>query len=293
VACIAATVLVFWAPWGRPASPVSPPSAVATTQLWVLAIGINAYRDPTLRLKYAREDAEAVAAIFATQRGGLYAQVHVRVLKDSDANKERILDGLQWLADSATNHDRTVLFLGGHGTTDTRSGQYYFLPWDADGRAVWRSMLPASDLRTALKSIPGDVLLLLDTCYAAAALDDRRGGDLTRDAGQTPPSLQSELLPARARAVVLAAGNEWQPSVEAISLRHGAFTAALLEGLRTQAGADARGRVTWMGLEAFLARRVKDLSGGRQTPTLWRVDSTPDFPIFQRVRFGAHDVDLY
>lgn len=287
---MAVMILSCWASWSQAAPPGF---AAPETQLWVLAVGINAYRDSALHLKYAKEDAEAVAAIFTTQRGGLYAQVHVRVLKDADATKERILDGLQWLADSATHHDRTVLFLGGHGTTDARSGQYYFLPWDADGSAVWRSMLPASDLRTALKSIPGDVLLLLDTCYAAAALDDRRGSDSARGAGRTPPSLQAELLPARARAVVLAAGNEWQPSIEAKNLRHGAFTAALLEGLRSEAATDSRGRISWMGLDAFLARRVKALSGGHQTPTLWRSESTPDFPLFQRARFGAHDVDLY
>ena len=59
---------------------------------------------------------------------------------------------------------------------------------------------------------------------------------------------------------------------------NGAFTKALVEGIR--GGAAYRGdKITVNMLDLYISERVKELTGGRQTPTTAKPSTVPDFPI--------------
>lgn len=60
---------------------------------------------------------------------------------------------------------------------------------------------------------------------------------------------------------------------------NGAFTEALLEGLAGKADYHQKKAITVKGLDLYLANRVKELTGGAQTPTTTMPEATPDFPI--------------
>ena len=61
---------------------------------------------------------------------------------------------------------------------------------------------------------------------------------------------------------------------------NGAFTRALVEGLDGAAAASqGNPRITLVTLEAFLTRRVAELTRGDQKPTVAKPKAVEDFPI--------------
>ena len=57
------------------------------------------------------------------------------------------------------------------------------------------------------------------------------------------------------------------------------FTKALVEGFTGRADYRGTGRITVNMLDLYLSERVKELTGGRQTPTTAKPNTIQDFPI--------------
>ncbi|MFO0579751.1 MAG: caspase family protein [Polyangia bacterium] len=272
--------------WTGP-RPESAGTPATQPKLYLLAVGVSTYQRADLRLRFAAKDAQDLAAVFRAQQKTLYRAVETRVLVDADATKGKILDGLQWLREQTTARDLAVLFLAGHGITDPATGLYYFLPQDADPVAMMRTMLPETDVRTALASIPGKVLLFLDTCHSGKVF----GAGQTRGLGDLAPFI-SELSSAENGVVVFAASTGRQSSQEAAEWSNGAFTRAVVEGLRGRADIHHTGRITLNMLDLYISERVKELTSGRQTPTTAKPATISDFPIAVIQDIGNDDVDV-
>ncbi len=243
-------------------------------KLYVLAIGISKYRDRQLDLRYAQKDAADVAFALSGQKGLLYSEVETRLLIDENASKTKILDGLEWLQRQATNRDVAMLFLAGHGINDPSTGRYYFLPHDAELSSVMRSMLSQDDIQATLKSIPGKVLLFLDTCHSGNVL----GPWWTRGIADTSRFV-NELSSSENGVVVFAASTGRQSSKESPEWGNGAFSRALLEAVYGAASFVKDRPITVNMLDLYLSERVKTLSGGTQAPTTSKPATMPDFPI--------------
>ncbi len=137
-------------------------------------------------------------------------------------------------------------------------------------------MLPASTLQQVLASLPGRVLLLLDTCHAGNVLGS--GGRRTR--GLPPLSRAiSELASVESGVVVMAAATRDQASIEDTAWQNGAFAKALLEGLSGRADRQRTGRVTLSMLDLYVSERVRELTAGNQTPATAKPITIADFPL--------------
>lgn len=259
-----------------PAPPASPELAA---RLLILAVGVGAYNRPDLRLTYPAKDARDLAQLLQRQRPGLYRSVEARVLTDGQASRQGILDGIEWLHRSAAPEDTLVLLLAGHGISDAGTGQYYFLPVDADPLRPLATMLPAATLQQALATLPGRVVLLLDTCHAGDVLPGRKLRGLPEAAASDISRFVSELGSAEQGVVVLTASIGTQPSQESAEWGNGAFTKALLEGLSGRADYRKTGRVTLNMLDLYLSERVRELTQGTQTPATAKPSTIADFPL--------------
>ena len=250
-------------------------------RLYGLAVGVDTYPAGIVSpLRFAARDALSVADELESQSGGLYKEVQVRRLTDSDARRESILDGLQWLVREVGQRDVAVVFLAGHGLKDDYEA-YYYLCVDGDPATPYRHAVKGADIADFLRRIAGKVVLMLDTCYSGALLGDARAGtdslpDLDRFA--------NELADADTGVVVFSSSTGRQLSREHPDWGHGAFTFALLEAIR-DGRADFRnlGVVTLAELESYLADRVKELTGGKQHPTVTKPKAVSDYRVF-RVR---------
>ena len=242
-------------------------------RLYVLAVGVSRYAQEQLALTYPAKDARDFAAAFQDQEGGLYARVETRVLTDDLATKSNILEGLEWLQRQSTARDLAVLFLAGHGINDPATGSYQFLPYEADPRSVKRTMLSQNDLQTTLQSLPGKVLLFLDSCHA---------GNVFGVAQRGMPELSSfigELIRAENGITVFASSTGRQAAQESMFWNNGAFTKAVVEGVRGRAAYHPQRPITLNMLDLYISERVKELTAGTQTPSTAKPSTLPDFPV--------------
>lgn len=254
-------------------APAAAPARPPKPTLRVLAIGVGEYERPELRLRYPGKDARDLAALLG-RPGALYESVDAKVLTDRGATKAAVLEALDWLQHRAGETDTSVIFLAGHGIREAATGEYYFLPADADPASALRTMLPASTFQQVLAALPGRVLLLLDTCHAGGVLPGRRLRGLPAHARAL-----DELASAEAGVVVMAAATGAQASAEDEKWQNGAFTKALLEGLGGRADLLHTGRVTVNMLDLYVSERVRALTAGAQTPATAKPSTVPDFPL--------------
>ena len=248
---------------------------VIQPKLYVLAVGISAYASPWT-LHMAARDASGFADIMKRQNGRLYRDVEVKLLTDAAATRDAILDGLEWLERSTTQHDVAMVFLSGHGDNDAR-GTYYFLPVGFDPERLKRTALEFSQIRETVQSLPGKVVVFVDTCHAGNVMGGRaRGGPADINA------VVNELTSAENGAVVFAASTGRQVAQERDEWGNGAFTKALLEGLSGSADYAHTGKITVNMLDLYISERVKVLTNGAQTPTTAKPQTIGDFPVAVR-----------
>jgi WD40 repeat protein len=254
------------------------PSAddILKPKLYGVVVGVSAYRDKTLNLRYAAKDARDFADALKLQQGGIYREVELKVLTDDQATSTDVKRALGWLEKSVTSRDVGLVFLAGHGVTDTKQ-RYYYLTYESDPGNPQDGALEGVILTDRTRSIGGKVLVFLDTCHAGQAMTSRGATYINK--------VVEDLSNTDNGIVTYASSTGRQLSLEDESWSNGAFTKALIEGLpalgrKGQADINHKGIISTAALDLWLAERVKQLTNGAQTPVMKRPDNIPDFPLF-------------
>ena len=241
-------------------------------KLYVLSIGVSLYDNPQYRLGLANKDARDFAAALQGQKGKLYRDVEVRLLTDKQANRDAVLDGLDWLQKQVTAKDVGMLFMAGHGINDA-NGTYYYMPSNADLDKLKSTAVVFSEIKNTLSNLAGKALFFVDTCHSGNVLGGRRA------VNNDTTAVINELASAENGVVVFSSSTGKQYSMEDPQWGNGAFTKALVEGFNGKADYNKNGRITHKMLDFYLSERVKELTGGQQTPVTQAPGGVPDFPI--------------
>jgi WD40 repeat protein len=242
-------------------------------KLYVLAVGVSGYQDQSLRLDFAAKDAQDFAAAWNEQQGLLYRGVEVRTLTDAEATKGNILDGLEWLQRQVTSKDIAAVLFAGHGINDS-TGAFYFLPADTDLEKLKRTGLSQFDITSTVSGIAGRVLVFMDACHSGNLMRT-----LKRRGVVVVSAVINELASAENGAVVFSSTTGRQYALENNEWGNGAFTKGVVEGIRGKADYTSTGRITLNMLDLYVSERVKELTGGQQTPTTVKPPNVPDFPV--------------
>lgn len=243
------------------------------SDLYVLSVGINTYKNPALNLNYAEPDARGMADFFRQNGEDLFKSVAVTGLYNGQATRQAILDGLNDLKDTH-QRDAVVIYLAGHGENLNES--WYFIPHELthpeqEGK-IRTQAVSSNDLTQAIKAINAQkILVLIDACKSGALLLAFRGFEDRKALAQL----------SRATGVhVMAASTKDQFASEIKTLGHGVFTYTLLDGLNGKA-AGPGGTVTVMKLMAYIDGTLPDLTlKYRQEAQYPVIDSKGmDFPL--------------
>jgi WD40 repeat protein len=263
--------------------PAAPPSTGPDLRpaLYVMAIGVSDYSDPSIRLEFAAKDSRDLSNFLKAQEGGLYRKVTVRNLTDGSAKRDDILDALEWIRRELTARDVAIVFLAGHGVNDA-DGVYYYLPQDVDVKRLKRTAVIFTEIRNTLVSLPGKALFFIDTCHAGNVL-----GTGLRSIRADTTAVVNELSSADNGVIVFAAATGRQYAQESTDWGNGAFTKAILEGLGGRADFNKSGRITHKMLDLYLSERVKSLTEGAQSPVTIVPNGVPDFPLVLGPRQGT------
>ena len=238
--------------------------------LYCLSMGISDYPG-SLRLRYGRSDAKAIAAVFAENSTELFGKVETKTLLDSEATKEGIEAGLKWLQERATWRDVSVIFFAGHGLKDD-SGQFFLLPIDGSGSSPRQTCIQDTAIRDFCQRTPGKVVVLLDACRSASIKINVN-------------ELALKLGRSDCGAIVMTSSTDYQQSLEGEAWQAGAFTRALVDGLKGRADFLRTGYVSSPhDIACYVDHVVRSLTGERQTPTC----AAPKMPQFKITRATAH-----
>ncbi len=256
---------------------------VAKPKLYAVLVGVSNYKDENIPdLRWAAQDAIDLAAALEAQKGLLYENVEIKLLTDEKATSAAIIDDLDWISRAASQGDRVIVFLAGHGVTDERQ-DYYFLPSNAEidqssGMFIPRrsTAVKRTDIVSSLRETQGHALFLFDTCHAARATSTVA---LRSGAPDLVPFI-NELRSAENGVLVLSSSEGRESSQERDEWRHGAFTKAILEGISGKADAEPRDHVvTFSELNRYVGERVKELTANRQHPVLHSIQPSRDLPL--------------
>ena len=229
--------------------------------LYVVAVGISAYQNERLRLKYGADDARSLAETFQKTAGPLYRKVETKVLTDGQATRSKILEGLRWLKGQMTQHDVGIFTFSGHGDRDNE-GVFYLIPSDCQPEDLPATGVSEDQVKRYFQSIPGRVLVLLDCCHAGSI-----GGDRRKSLGGLTDNLVRDLVSDDYGVVLMCSAMGREASWENEALRQGAFTKAVVQGLQGAADYDHDGIVYFNELDHYVSERVKSLTGGKQHAT--------------------------
>ena len=246
--------------------------------LYVLAIGVSAYQHADInQLAFAAKDAEDFTTCLRRQQNLLYRNVEVKLLTESAAHKDNILDGLDWLVKQTQSRDVAMLYFAGHGIQDNQ-GNFYYLPVNADPGALRRSALSQGDVQATIRSVAGKIAVFMDACHSGSLMHPLTARSLPPDIA----AVVNELCAAENGAVVFSSATTREYALEDARWQNGAFTKALVEGLSGKALANEQGKITVKSLDVYVSERVKELTSGKQHPATVYPPNVPDFPVAVR-----------
>ena len=207
---------------------------------WAVVIGVDAYPSPFQSLKYAADDAKAVAQVFQDAGANVTLMTPDSLIQPTKAN---VIEQLQRHAQLEAV-DLLTVYLSGHG--EDVDGTGYFLPMDVTDPLA-DSGLSLENLFTILnRANAKHRFVIVDACRVAPK--EHFVAALSRY------SEESNII------FTACDSNQWAPEVP--RLKHGLFTYFLLKGLgggyqdRGAAGPD--GTVTVLGLLDYVTRGIED-----------------------------------
>lgn len=244
----------------------------------VMAIGINKYKNPSLNLNYALEDAEAFLKLVKTKGKKLFNKTQVYSLFNEEATKENMLATLDEIAANARPQDVFFFYYAGHGSMV--EGNFYFIPTENirlyDFDLLTNEAVNAATLQQKFANISAlKQLVVLDACQSGGSTE------LLAVRGASEEKAMAQLSRSSGVHVLAASGSE-QFATEFAELGHGLFTYVLLEALSGKAdGAPKDGKVTIYELKAYIDSQVPEYStqykGKPQYPVTY--SRGQDFPV--------------
>ena len=261
----------------------------AFTHGYALLIGVGTSSYPAWSLPVTVKDVKAIQAILADPNLCSYPtdDQHIRLLHNSNATLDAIMDGLGWLkSQAAADTEATIIVhYSGHGWTNQATGQYYLIPHDVKPFDIPASALAATIFITALREIMARRLLIfIDSCHAEGMATAKDPSSIELPPGfrraALPKNLVGELKQGEGRAVFTSSRGEqlsWTRPDGAMSI----YTYHLVEALQGAGNHPGDTVVRLSNLMNHLSQTVplsaQRLCQAEQTPFF--DTATEDFPV--------------
>jgi hypothetical protein len=223
---------------------------MSTAQIYAVSIGIRHYNHFSA-LSCATSNAQDIAEVLRS--GCNLAQV--KLLLDTDATKQGIMQELKWLANNIGSGDTVIIFFSGHvGRRFLRPDDHIcFYPVEASLLDI-QTWITNSELTTALRAIKSErLVVLLDTYYSGGG-----GGPCNHNVGISTGLTSrdvSALIEGRGR-MIIATSRPAESIRELSGRRNSFFTNYLLRGLSGEI-ARADGTIWASEIFSYISRNMR------------------------------------
>ena len=256
----------------------------ALTDLYILTVGINTYKNPQYNLDYAVNDATSFASAIAIGADSLFNSVVQYSIHNDLATKENISKTIQEIKTKIGTEDVFIFYYAGHGVMSyekvPEDSDFFIVTHDVtnlygETESLRQKAISATELMNFSMEISAEKqLFILDACHSGGALD----AFATRGDGREKALAQ---LARSTGTFFLTASQDAQYANEVGDLKHGLFTYALLEILSGDLGDNGDEKITISEIKLYVEDRVPELSqqyrGSAQYPTSYSFGQ--DFPI--------------
>jgi WD40 repeat protein len=243
------------------------------SDLHLVVVGINRYRNAALNLTYAETDARGIQSFFqSADVKKLFKNVHVYSLISEQATGQNIKNLFTEVGRKAQPQDTLLIYLAGHG--DTVSEEWYFIPHDVVSPEIEQDLKKGGISNTAISEAikqckAQKVFVMIDACKSGKLILAMRSTEARKALVQLARSTGT---------YIVSASTDQQYAAEIKALGHGVFTYTLLEGLK---GTGGEKKVTVEGLIHYVKEKLPELTekhrGAAQYPVSW--GSGMDFPL--------------
>jgi WD40 repeat protein len=207
-----------------------------------------------------------------------FAEPKPQILQGNQATPEAIVGELEQLRKDSTLADTTIIYIAGTESLDA-AGQYQL----STASGEQETGISGADLKRLLAPIQGRLLLATDLRRSQErsnreAVKSFCGDSNMQDATRLDTAADDffrELLTEDYGVVVLRTDQRSSAGGKS------AFAQALSEGIAGKADEDADGIVQFSELSRYVPKRVRELSGGKQSTAIERPQGVGSFPIAQ------------
>jgi hypothetical protein len=245
------------------------------SQVWVMSVGVAAYKNPRIALKYPQSDALEMQGLWRGPEGGSLDYDHIMVLTNDRATRRNILDSMRVLFAKAGEDDMVVFYFSGHGLKGA------FLPHDYDDNDV---KIEYSEINDLLSACPAKHKLVIgDACFVGSLWasksiepslfkekEDEKNEGFFRELNRSAPG-----------TAFLLSSSADEESFEISSYGRSIFTHYILEGLKGAANSNDDDIITVTELFEYAEANVRLLAARvkkEQTP-LMRGTFDPNMPV--------------
>ena len=234
------------------------PLGVPPRRLFFLAIGLENYKQTSLNTPASAADARAIEQAILQHQGHSFDIIETKVLCDDEATVAKIKEAQDWIVNSATQSNDTVLvFLSTKVAYDAKKG-WRMLAYEFDDARVNSTTLPLTDLKSWLEDeVSANAMLLVEPCPAVGVL----GHQL---AGSRPAAWQGT------KRMILSACRPDEDTLKVGDQR--VFTQAILEAIGDPQKSDRTnpdGQLTFEELAKTIRSRVIGITENRQEPVIY------------------------
>jgi WD40 repeat protein len=225
----------------------------APPTLWLLAVGIDKYKNPKYDLNFAQGDVSSFVGSLRKPAERLFDSVRVTVLANEGAGKAGLAAAFAAISAKAAPDDVFVFFYAGHGIAlegDSPGNlDFYFILHGVTQMTspalVAKEAISGAEFRAMVASVKArKQCLILDACNSGALAEAfvRRGA---------AEEVALAKLSRSTGSVLIAGSQASQFAQEFAALKHGALTQALVEGLEG-AAAGPDGQITAASLMSYV-----------------------------------------
>lgn len=255
------------------------PTQRAITQLHLIVVGINTYKNAKYNLNYANADASSFKTAIELGAKEIFSTVNTYYISDNAATKDGIQSALEKVKLNAQPDDLLVFYYAGHGVVDDKK-EFYLVPHDVtqlygNDQGLRKSAISSSMIQSYSKDIKAQKqLFILDACQSAGALDN-----VVAMRGAAEEKAIAQLARSTGTHWLTASGSN-QFASEFSQLGHGSFTYCLLEALKGKADNGDK-KLTVKEIDAYLQSVVPEITkkykGTAQYPASFGYGN--DFPV--------------
>jgi uncharacterized caspase-like protein len=256
--------------------------------LYAVVVGVKSFRYPDQipPLNVSDKDARDFAE-FLKEREGLLGKVHVTLLLNEQATREKVVAAMREKFKSAGKQDIAIVFFSGHGTPHSSNpGEFYFVTHDTRLDDLYSTALMVNDQRL-FGEIPTDkVLLLADACHSGGFLSG-----IEREQVAKGPANQFSVFRELPGRVAMSSSATSEVSFERMAFGNSVFTHFLIKGLRGEAARQTtsnpggEAKITIRSLFEYVSQNTRAATKGKQNPVMYAAKPTLDATITQVRRF--------